>query len=92
MTGSLFDPVCPENLESRVEYILDQEKHHELFTEDYGKARFGAFWTDYVFIMTPLLEAEGEPYIVNFTLCAYGGGDSSQPVKMMQEGSIKEAS
>lgn len=60
LTGSLFDPVCPENLGKRGSYILDQEKHHESFGERHGMARFGAFWSDYVFTMVQLEEDNGE--------------------------------
>lgn len=63
LTGSLFDPICPENHGKRAMFILDQEKHHQIFGEEYGIARFGAFWSDYVFTMSLLEDKDGVYFI-----------------------------
>lgn len=50
-TNSLFDPGGAENAGEKAEYIFDQEKHAQLYTETYGLHKYGALWMDYLYVM-----------------------------------------
>ena len=40
-----------ENQGERPKYVLDGEKHQELYTENFAMQRFGAFWMNYLYTM-----------------------------------------
>ncbi|XDV39485.1 hypothetical protein PO909_008729 [Leuciscus waleckii] len=51
LTNSLFDYRSPENNGVRAEFILDGNLHREMFTEQAGLQRYGAFYMDYLYTM-----------------------------------------
>jgi len=51
LSGSLFDYMAPENNSASVEYYSDLESHKEYWTADFFNRRFGAFFSDYVYIL-----------------------------------------
>ncbi len=50
LTNSLFDPNCPENKQQRASFILDWDQHQDTYSEALATQRFGAVWTDYLFV------------------------------------------
>lgn len=51
LSGSLFDYMAPENNDCPVEYFATVEKHKNHWTEDFYRRRFGAFFTDFLYIL-----------------------------------------
>ena len=77
LTNSLFDSRCPENRQQRAPYILDWDRHHDTYSEALATQRFGALWTDYVFVMEPagsrnskLLSCPSPPWVGKSTHCS----------------------
>ena len=50
LTNSLFDGNCPENRQQRAPFILDWDTHQDTYSEALATQRFGAVWTDYLFV------------------------------------------
>lgn len=54
LTNSLFDIACPENVRQPTSFIVDIDKHNQVYTEQYGMQKFGIFWFDYLYtVMEP---------------------------------------
>ncbi len=48
-SGSLFDSGGAENQSEKPQYVLDQQKYMERYTESYALQKFGAMWMDYLY-------------------------------------------
>ena len=51
LSGSLFDYMAPENNSAAVECYTNLEDHKAYWTEEFFNRRFGAFFSDYVYIL-----------------------------------------
>ena len=51
-SNSLFDQSSPANQNGSLQLVLDDQSHRDIYTEQYSQEKFGAFYFDYLYIMT----------------------------------------
>ncbi|XP_038051923.1 vacuolar protein sorting-associated protein 13B-like [Patiria miniata] len=86
LTNSLFDENCPENRQQRAPFILDWDTHQDTYSEALATQRFGAVWTDYLFVAEMMGNKNASD---SSSRSSHHSADDSDPIFDMKETSSK---